>query len=254
MACFEGCFEGKEIDFEQLVPEHQKEFAKKFFENFLTPQLEQFALGRGATPFKGPLTAPAFNPFTQGAMGLMAKSPYAGMGNWGQMPAFGTAPDYPGATGWGGEDGDGEDDEEIVIGTTEIEEIKDEDDENGNGDGDEESEEERKRREEEEKRRRVIGAQHGFHGTVTGPKTFQVEPGVRERVDFSPMGSGQNLPQLFSLIQRLSQLPQRPPMGQMPGMQQMGMPGRKSTQMPMPMQSPPRRPLMQQPRLPFMRQ
>lgn len=31
-------------------------------------------------------------------------------------------------------------------------------------------------------------AQHGFHGEVVGPQTFHVEPGVRERVDITPVG------------------------------------------------------------------
>jgi hypothetical protein len=32
-------------------------------------------------------------------------------------------------------------------------------------------------------------AQHGFHGTVTGPHRFFIEPGVRERVDIGPVTS-----------------------------------------------------------------
>jgi len=236
-------FEGKEIDFEAMVPEHQKEFAKKFFEDFLTPALGKFTLGRGATPFEGPLTAPAMNPFTQSAMGMMAKSPYGKMGNWGQMPGFGTAMGYPGATDWSTSP---DEDYPITIDDPDFRPINgDEDGDDGDGggkDGDED----------EEDKDKVKKVQHGFHGTVTGPKTFQVEPGVRERVDISPMrgqmpgrqrpptGTGQDLMQLFSLIQRLSQLPQRPPMGQMPGVRQPGMTGGRVG-------------AMQRPRLPFMR-
>jgi len=33
------------------------------------------------------------------------------------------------------------------------------------------------------------GAQHGFHGDVTGPRNFHVEAGRRERVDISPQGA-----------------------------------------------------------------
>lgn len=36
----------------------------------------------------------------------------------------------------------------------------------------------------------VTPAQHGFHGTVTGPRMFYVEPGIRERVDIGPSGTG----------------------------------------------------------------
>lgn len=35
----------------------------------------------------------------------------------------------------------------------------------------------------------AIQAQHGFHGEVIGPQTFQIEPGMREQVDISPVGS-----------------------------------------------------------------
>ena len=34
------------------------------------------------------------------------------------------------------------------------------------------------------------GAQHGFHGTVTGPQGFFIEPGKTERVDITPSGGG----------------------------------------------------------------
>jgi hypothetical protein len=34
------------------------------------------------------------------------------------------------------------------------------------------------------------GAQHGFHGTVTGPQGFFIEPGKTERVDITPGGGG----------------------------------------------------------------
>ena len=35
-----------------------------------------------------------------------------------------------------------------------------------------------------------VGAAHGFEGTVTGPYQFNVEPGVREHVQMTPIGAG----------------------------------------------------------------
>ena len=74
-----GCmFKKKKIEYEPQAPEYQQEFAKEFAE-FLSGQM-----GRGATPYPGQVAAPFANPFTRGAWGAMAQSPYGSL--MGGMP------------------------------------------------------------------------------------------------------------------------------------------------------------------------
>lgn len=81
-----ACFEGEPIEFK--LPEHQRELAEKFYD-YLEKQV-----GKKATPYQGPLTAPAFNPFMQNAFRLMEQSQYGGAGQFAQAPELKTFADY----------------------------------------------------------------------------------------------------------------------------------------------------------------
>lgn len=87
------------VEYTPQAPQYQQDFAQNYY------QMLQGLAGGAGTPYQGPLSASAMNPFTQGALGLMSQSPYASamgmnqtIGGPGGMPGFLSYADYMGGT------------------------------------------------------------------------------------------------------------------------------------------------------------
>lgn len=102
-----GGGKGKKVEYAPQAPQYQQNFAQDYY------KMLQGLAGQAGTPYGGPLTASAMNPFTQSALSMWSQSPYAAnmgmnqiIGGQGGMPGFGTYADYmggmPGGAQFGG--------------------------------------------------------------------------------------------------------------------------------------------------------